>query len=135
MKISPLFSKKFRILRKIFKILPFPEKFLDFHPPKFLMISPYFDKFPPCFTQIHLLLTYFTCISFAPYFYHDAFMHHPMHVLFPGDPSPPRFTLPTNVEITIKVNGHIRIASRLLLATSLARLFYLLGQHRCQVSV
>ena len=37
--------------------------------------------FPLCFTQIHLLFAYFTCISFPPYFYHDAFMHHPMHVL------------------------------------------------------
>src|SRR6218665_2192893 len=35
--ISPLFSKNFRTLRKIFTILPFPNKFLDFHPPKFLM--------------------------------------------------------------------------------------------------
>src|SRR6218665_17639 len=26
-----------QILSKIFKILPFPDKFLDFHPPKFLM--------------------------------------------------------------------------------------------------
>src|SRR6218665_636857 len=105
--IPPLFSKKFRTLRKISTILPFPEKFLDFHPPKFLMtffsttnfefppcfhcfstFPPCFDKFflcplisqiSPCFRQIHLLFTYFTCIS--PYFDHDAFMHHPMHVL------------------------------------------------------
>src|SRR6218665_2923578 len=28
-----------------------------------------------------MLFTYFTCISFHPYFYHDAFMPHPMHVL------------------------------------------------------
>ena len=37
--------------------------------------------FSPCFTQIHLLFTYFMCISFPPYFDHDAFMHHLMHVL------------------------------------------------------
>jgi len=53
--ISPYFRKILR-LWKMFKILHFPEKCLDFHPPKFLMtffshrpqisISPYF----PCFT-------------------------------------------------------------------------------------
>src|SRR6218665_3833392 len=98
--IFPLFSRNFQTLRKMLTILPFPEKFLDFHPPKFLMtfflvidhkfrISPLFPEnysFPlllqisPCFRQIHLLFTYFTCI-FPPYFDHDAFMHHPMHVL------------------------------------------------------
>src|SRR6218665_1021871 len=75
---SPLFSKKFRTLRKIFEILPFflvdaqisnfplfslfqyisPLFRENYYPP------PYFDKCPPCFTQIHLLFTYFTCISF-----------------------------------------------------------------------
>jgi len=46
----PLFSKNFQTLWKILKILPFPEKFLDFHPPKFLMT---FFEFPtsfPCFS-------------------------------------------------------------------------------------
>jgi len=38
-------------------------------------------KISPCFRKIHLLFTYFMCISFLPYFDHDAFMHHPMHVL------------------------------------------------------
>ena len=61
----PLFSKNFQTLSNIFKILPFPEKFLDFHPPKFLMtfflvidhkfqISPYFpcfSTFPPRFCE------------------------------------------------------------------------------------
>src|SRR6218665_1706097 len=110
--ISPLFLKIFRTFWKFFTILPFPEKFLDLHPPKFLMtfffshrpqisnfpsyfrcfstfsplfrehfsFPPTFTNFPPCFRQIHLLFTYFTCI-FPPYFDHDAFMHHPMHVL------------------------------------------------------
>src|SRR6218665_2504332 len=94
-RFRPLFSKNFQTLRKISKILPFPEKFLGFHLPKFLMtfflvidhkfrISPYFryfstfpplfrenyyfpptlTNFPPCFTRIHRLFTYFTCISF-----------------------------------------------------------------------
>src|SRR6218665_117891 len=109
--ISPLFSKNFRTQRKIFKLLPFLEKFLDFHPPKFLMtfflvidhkfrISPYFccfSTFPPCFAKIilspptftnfTLVLGKFTCLIlhtlrvFPPYFDHDAFVHHPMHVL------------------------------------------------------
>src|SRR6218665_4169398 len=86
--ISPIFPKNFRTPRKIVTILPFPDKFLDIHPPKFLMtffplfslfhyISPRFREnyyfpptltnFPPlCFRQIHLLFTYFTCISFPP---------------------------------------------------------------------
>jgi len=89
-------------------MLPFPDKFLDFHPPKFLMtffshkfrIPPYFPCFstfplyfpkiiisptlkncPPCFRNIHLLLHTFCAFRFSPYFDHDAFMHHPMHVL------------------------------------------------------
>ena len=116
----PLFSKNVQTLWTIFKILPFPEKFFDFHPPKFLMIlffcyhqqisnffpifsvsvnflplfrenyyflltftntPPVFEKiicflhtlcvfrFPPTLTMMHLCIT------------HDAFMHHPMHVL------------------------------------------------------
>src|SRR6218665_179052 len=90
----PLFSKTFQTLWTIFKILPFPEKCLDFHPPKFLMtffshraqisnfplfslfqyISPLFREnyyfpltfinSPRCFRNIHLLFTYFMCISF-----------------------------------------------------------------------
>src|SRR6218665_302254 len=33
----PLFSKNFKTLWKIYKIIPFPKKISDFHPPKFLM--------------------------------------------------------------------------------------------------
>ena len=111
-RFSPYFRKIFRLCGKFSKFLPFPEKFLDFHPPKFLMalfqsstttfefppislfqyiiplfrekllFLPYFDKFSSCFRKIHLLnFTCFVCISFPPYFDHDAFMHHPMHVL------------------------------------------------------
>src|SRR6218665_1206430 len=73
--ISPLFSKIFKILWEISKILPFPEKISDFHPPKFLMtfflvidhicpsdwrkllFPPYFHKFPPpVFRKIHQVL-------------------------------------------------------------------------------
>ena len=73
-------------------MLLFLEKISDFHLAKFLMTfflilfrkiyySPYFQKFPPCFRIIRQLFTYFMCISFPPYFDHDAFMHHPMHAL------------------------------------------------------
>src|SRR6218665_3245006 len=60
----PLFSENFWTLRKIFAILLFPDKFLDFHPPKFLMTFsstknfefpsyfPCFNTFPHCFAQI-----------------------------------------------------------------------------------
>ena len=104
----PLFSKNFQTLRKIFTILPFPEKF---HLQKFLMtffividhkfrISPifpcfctfppvsrkllfprYFEKFSPLFKK-NLPAFYILCVfRFPPYFDHDAFMHHAMHVL------------------------------------------------------
>ena len=43
--------------------------------------TPAFKNFPPAFRKIHLLFTWFLCISFPPYFEHDAFMHHPMHAL------------------------------------------------------
>src|SRR6218665_220174 len=46
-----------------------------------LLFPPYFQNFPLCFRKIHLLFTCFLCISFPPYFYHNAFLHHPMHVL------------------------------------------------------
>src|SRR6218665_1884643 len=36
-RFPPLSSKTFQTLWKMFQILPFPEKFLDFHPSKFLM--------------------------------------------------------------------------------------------------
>jgi len=75
----PLFSKKIQIVWKIFSILLC---FSTFPPVKRkLLFPPYFTKFPPCFTKIHLLFTYFLCISFPPCFDHDAFMHRPMHVL------------------------------------------------------
>src|SRR6218665_443874 len=38
-------------------------------------------KNPPCFGKIQLLFTYFMCISSPPYFDHDVFMQHAMHVL------------------------------------------------------
>src|SRR6218665_2294838 len=52
-RFRPLFSKNFQTRRKIFTILPFPDKFLDFHPPKFLMTPyfPCFNTFPPLFCE------------------------------------------------------------------------------------
>ena len=109
--IFPLFPRNFLTPWKISQILPFPEKFLNFHPPKFLMtffshqplisnlplfslfqyISPYLEKklfFLPYFKKFSLpVFAKFTCflhtLGFlvSPYFYHEAFMHHTMHVL------------------------------------------------------
>ena len=69
----------FLVIDKKFQISPiFP---LSVHSPfAKIIISPYFEIFF-CFRKNHLLFTYFMCISFPPYFDHDAFMHHPMHVL------------------------------------------------------
>ena len=86
----PLFSKKFQTLWKIFKILPFPEKSLDFHTSKFLMtfllvidrkfrVPPYFPffpvsvHFPPCFAKI-IISPYFEI--FSPVFKkYTCFLH------------------------------------------------------------
>src|SRR6218665_2163117 len=85
--VHPPIFKKFSDW-KIFKILPFPEKFLLVIDHKF-RISPLFSsvsvhsplfcenyyfsptlKNSPCFRKIPLLFTYFMCISFPPYFDH-----------------------------------------------------------------
>src|SRR6218665_1144389 len=100
--LLPYFRKTFRLCGKFSKfylIFPFSsakisdDLFYFEFPPYFpyfstfppvsrkLLFPPYFEKFPHCFPKIHLLFTYFMCISFPPYFDHDAFMHHPMHVL------------------------------------------------------
>ena len=98
----PLFSTNFQTLWKISKMLPFTERNFDFSSAKislmtFLVIerkfqiSPYFPcfrtcppcfeklLFPPtfknaplCFRKIHLVFTYFMCISFPTYFDRDA---------------------------------------------------------------
>ena len=46
-----------------------------------LLFPPISLNILPLFRKIHLLFTYFMCISFSPYFDHHAFMHHPMHIL------------------------------------------------------
>ena len=69
----PYFRKTSQTPWKIFPILPFPEKFLDFHPPKFLMtvflvidykcwISPYFpvSLYFPLFRENYYFLPTFT---------------------------------------------------------------------------
>src|SRR6218665_958656 len=94
---SPLFSKKFKTLWKIFPILSFPEKFLDFHPPKFLITFfsrrlkilkslfhyilhhyyfPLLLKIFPCFREIYV----FSYILYV-YFVSPYFDYHTMHVL------------------------------------------------------
>src|SRR6218665_2738529 len=69
-----------------------------FHPPTFLIplfsqkryISPYFGKFiisPPIFPTFSLISSnlHVFCMLYvilpSPYFDHDAFMHHTMHIL------------------------------------------------------
>src|SRR6218665_3791187 len=85
----PLFSTNFQTLWKIFKILPFPENFLDFHPPKFLMT---FLEFPPIFlVSVHfpsvsrkLLFCPPTMKNFPPVFEKfTCFLHTLCVFLFP----------------------------------------------------
>jgi len=90
----PIFEK-FSDSGKFSKFYLFQKNFLifirqNFLWPLFQYISPLFRensyfpllfKMSPCFIKIHLLFIYIVCISFPPYFDHDAFMHHPMHVL------------------------------------------------------
>src|SRR6218665_2959367 len=69
----PLFLKNFRTFEKIVTILPFPETFLDFHPPKFLMtfflVIDHKFRLPPIFA----VSVHFPSVSrklfFPPYFY------------------------------------------------------------------
>ena len=94
---SPLFSKKFRTLRKIFKTLPF--FLVDAQISNFPLFSlfqyisplfrenyyfpPYFDKCPPPLFYTNSPAFYILYVYFvSPYFYHDAFMHHPMQVAY-----------------------------------------------------
>src|SRR6218665_861071 len=102
----PLFRICLPYFGKIFSIFPiflFPKTFFEFfsHRLQILNFSPIFFVslhfllfrenyyFPPTFTNLPLFsknLRVFiycrpTCISFLPYFDHDAFMHHTMHVL------------------------------------------------------
>ena len=56
----------------------FPLFWEIFLSPYFCKISPYFAKFPSDFVKVTCL---HTLRVFSHYFYHDAFMHHTMHVL------------------------------------------------------
>src|SRR6218665_2550530 len=73
--ISPYFRKNFGLLREIVTILPFPEKFLDFHPPTFLMTffffsfffshRPQISNYPPIFAvSVHFPLLFRENVSF-----------------------------------------------------------------------
>src|SRR6218665_3513254 len=83
----PLFSKSFMILLEISKILPFPEKISDFHPPKFLMTffysstTNYFEFLP-----ILPVLVYFPPdwrkLLFPPYFHKFPPCFRKIHQLF-----------------------------------------------------
>src|SRR6218665_3554113 len=75
----PPISEKISDFLNFFTILPFPEKFLDFHPPKYLMtffqyISPLFRvnySFPPNFTNS------------SPLFYANSPAFYILYVYFP----------------------------------------------------
>src|SRR6218665_2236168 len=67
----PLFSKNLKTLRKLLTILPFPEKFLHFHPLKFLMTFFLFFSYRP---QIP---PYFPCFSTFPPFFSKIIISHP----------------------------------------------------------
>src|SRR6218665_1955747 len=56
-----------------------------------IIIPPSLQNFPPLLDKFTSFLLYFLCISFLPYFDHDVFMHHPMHVLdAPESPKSPK---------------------------------------------
>ena len=111
---SLCFRKKIQTLRKMLTILPFPENFFDFHPPKFLMtLFSSIQSVPanltistgtrvPAKCQVPerrsgpFRLVY-TPVSFPPYFDHEEFMHHTMHVL--DAPAHTHPTSPTTLTI------------------------------------
>ena len=71
--ICPLFLKNFRTFWIFFTILPFPEKFLDFHPPKFLMtlflVIGHKSRISPLFSLIQYISPLFReHFSFPPTF-------------------------------------------------------------------
>src|SRR6218665_3573765 len=66
-----LFSKKISddlllVMDHKFRISPYFSCFSTFPPVSGKLVFPYFHKSPPCFRKIHLLFTYFLCISFLP---------------------------------------------------------------------
>src|SRR6218665_2956077 len=86
-RFPPSFRKIFRLCGNFSKFLPFPEKLLDFHPPKFLMtlfppifhisvhfppvsrklsFPPTLKNFPACFRKIHLFLHTLCVFCFPP---------------------------------------------------------------------
>src|SRR6218665_54542 len=91
--ISLSFSEKMSGSMIFCPILPFLNKVLRFSSPHIFAKQYIFLVFRENY-YVHLILeilflisqnlcvffTYFTCFSFAPYFDHDAFMHHTMHV-------------------------------------------------------
>ena len=99
----PLFPNKFSGTMEKFSNFTFSQKIFNFHPPKFLMTFfvchrlqilnslPIFtvsvQHFPlllwisPQISSNLRVFTFFLWFSFPPYFDHDAFMHHTMHIV------------------------------------------------------
>ena len=96
----PYFRQILRLCGKSKKFNFFPKQFFGFHRPQIsnfhpifpvsvyfpsvsrnLLFSPYFEKCLPLISKnspvFYILHVHFV----SPYFDHDAFMHHPMHVL------------------------------------------------------
>src|SRR6218665_1806564 len=79
--ISSYFRKILRLCENFFEFPPYFSCFSTFPPVSGnFLFPPYFSKCPPVLEKF-TCFTYFMCISFPPYFDHDAFMHHPMYVL------------------------------------------------------
>ena len=95
---AKIFDELFLVNDRKFRISPLFSLF-QYISPCFakIIISPS-KNFIPCFQKNYLLFTYFMCISFPPYFDHDAFMHHPLHVL---DASDARFLFSENVSTRV----------------------------------
>src|SRR6218665_340078 len=67
-----------------------------------------------CFPKIHQLFTYMDFPRISPYFDHDAFMHHPMHVLDASE-----FCCPTQ---SARSSRSLRSADQGLLRVPFARI-------------
>src|SRR6218665_147785 len=62
---------------------PYFPCFSTFSPscPKTIISPPTFTNFTTVLEKFTCFFTHFMCILFPPCFDHDAFMHHPMHIL------------------------------------------------------
>ena len=87
----------FLVIDHKFEIFPSLFSFFPSNSPLFrpnLSFPPTLPNFPPWFRKISVFCTCFLWFLFSSYFYHDAFMHHKMHVLDArGGQSPYLFNL------------------------------------------